>query len=600
MLPMFYSQYCDNLGGNCMDIFSICTLCGGLAFFLFGMHVMSQSLEKIAGGKLEATLKEMTSNPFKSLALGAGITVAVQSSSAMTVMLVGLVNSGIMQLEQTVGVIMGSNIGTTLTAWLLSTTGIKSDNVLISMLKPENFAPVIALVGIGMIIMSKRKKRQDIGTIMVGFAVLMFGMELMKDAVSPLAETEGFSRLLVAFRNPLLSVLLGAVFTGVIQSSAASVGILQALSLTGTISYRMAIPIIMGQNIGTCVTALISSIGVNKNAKRVTVVHMSFNIIGTVICLAVFYGLDALIHFSFADKPIGVVEIAAVHSIFNIVTTLILLPFSSQLVKLAKKVIPDSKEAEVAVLLDKRLIATPPLAVAQCREKTADMAYGAKEGLHEALRAIFDYSGKAVVRVEEKEQLLDEMEDQLSTFLLELSAVSLTDEDSRTVTELLHTISDFERISDHAINMIEIAQEMERNSQSFSDSAKTDFSTLFAALTEISGLTTKAFVNNDTDLAMKVEPLEEVIDDLTAAIRDKHIERLRKGECSPELGVYLSDLLINCERVSDHCSNIAVSIIQISKSSMRSHVYLNELKAQRSEQFIGDYNSYHEKYRLSA
>ncbi len=311
-----------------MNIFSICTLCGGLAFFLFGMHVMSQSLEKIAGGKLEATLKKMTSNPFKSLALGAGITIAVQSSSAMTVMLVGLVNSGIMQLEQTVGVIMGSNIGTTLTAWLLSTAGIKSDNVLISMLKPENFAPIVALIGIIMIMMSKKKKRQDIGTIMVGFAVLMFGMELMKDAVSPLAEMEGFSKLLVAFKNPLLSVLFGAVFTGIIQSSAASVGILQALSLTGTISYRMAIPIIMGQNIGTCVTALISSIGVNKNAKRVTVVHMSFNIIGTVVCLAVFYGLDTAIHFSFVDRPIGAVEIAAVHSIFNIVTTLILLPFS--------------------------------------------------------------------------------------------------------------------------------------------------------------------------------------------------------------------------------------------------------------------------------
>ena len=583
-----------------MNIFSICTLCGGLAFFLFGMHVMSQSLEKIAGGKLEATLKKMTSNPFKSLALGAGITIAVQSSSAMTVMLVGLVNSGIMQLEQTVGVIMGSNIGTTLTAWLLSTAGIKSDNVLISMLKPENFAPIVALIGIIMIMMSKKKKRQDIGTIMVGFAVLMFGMELMKNAVSPLAEMEGFSKLLVAFKNPLLSVLFGAVFTGIIQSSAASVGILQALSLTGTISYRMAIPIIMGQNIGTCVTVLLSSIGVNKNAKRVTVVHMSFNIIGTIICLTVFYGLDALIHFSFVDKPIGAVEIAAVHSIFNIVTTLILLPFSNQLVKLAKKLIPDSKEAEVAVLLDKRLIATPPLAVSQCREKTVDMAQGAKEALHEALRAMFDYSDKAVLSVEEKEQLLDEMEDQLSTFLLELSAVSLTDEDSRTVTELLHTISDFERISDHAINMIEIAQEMERNSQSFSDSAKDDFSTLFAALTEISGLTVKAFTDNDTELALNVEPLEEVIDDLTAAIRDKHIDRLRKGECSPELGVYLSDLLINCERVSDHCSNIAVSIIQIAKSSMRSHVYLNELKAQRSEQFIGAYNSYHEKYRLSA
>ena len=583
-----------------MNIFSICTLCGGLAFFLFGMHVMSQSLEKIAGGKLEATLKKMTSNPFKSLALGAGITIAVQSSSAMTVMLVGLVNSGIMQLEQTVGVIMGSNVGTTLTAWLLSTAGIESDNIAVSMLKPENFAPIIALIGIIMIMMSKQKKRQDIGTIMVGFAVLMFGMELMKDAVSPLAEMEGFSKLLVAFKNPLLSVLFGAVFTGVIQSSAASVGILQALSLTGTISYRMAIPIIMGQNIGTCVTALISSIGVNKNAKRVTVVHMSFNIIGTVVCLAVFYGLDALMHFSFVDKSIGAVEIAAVHSIFNIVTTLILLPFSSQLVKLAKKLIPDSKEAEVSVMLDKRLIATPPLAVSQCREKTVDMAQGAKEALHEALRAMFEYSDKAVVNVEEKEQLLDEMEDQLSTFLLELSAVSLTDEDSHTVTELLHTISDFERISDHAINMIEIAQEMERNSQSFSDSAKSDFSTLFAALTEISGLTVKAFTDNDTELALNVEPLEEVIDDLTAAIRDKHIDRLRKGECSPELGVYLSDLLINCERVSDHCSNIAVSIIQIAKSSMRSHVYLNELKAQRSEQFIGAYNSYHEKYRLSA
>ena len=582
-----------------MNIFSICTLCGGLAFFLFGMHIMSQSLEKIAGGKLESTLRKMTSNPFKSLALGSGITIAVQSSSAMTVMLVGLVNSGIMQLEQTIGVIMGSNIGTTLTAWLLSTAGIESDNVLISMLKPENFAPIIALIGIIMIMMSKKKKRQDIGSIMVGFAVLMFGMELMKNAVSPLAEMEGFSKLLVAFRNPLLSVLFGAVFTGVIQSSAASVGILQALSLTGTISYRMAIPIIMGQNIGTCVTALISSIGVNKNAKRVTVVHMSFNIIGTIICLTIFYGLDALIHFTFVDKPIGVVEIAAVHSIFNIATTLILLPFSSLLVKLAKKLIPDSKETEVSVLLDKRLIATPPLAVSQCREKTADMAQGAKEALDEALRAMFDYSDKAVILVEKKEQFLDEMEDQLSTFLLELSAVSLTDEDSRTVTELLHTISDFERISDHAINMIEIAQEMERNSQSFSDSAKADFSTLFAALTEISGLTIKAFMNNDTELAMKVEPLEEVIDDLTAAIRDKHIERLRKGECSPELGVYLSDLIINCERVSDHCSNIAVSIIQIAKSSMRSHVYLNELKAQHSEQFIGAYNSYHEKYRLS-
>ena len=541
----------------------------------------------------------MTSNPFKSLALGAGITIAVQSSSAVTVMLVGLVNSGIMRLEQTVGVIMGSNIGTTLTAWLLSTAGIKSDNVFVSMLKPENFAPVVALIGIILIMMSKKKKRQDIGTIMVGFAVLMFGMELMKDAVAPLAETEGFTNLLTAFENPFLSVLIGAVFTGVIQSSAASVGILQALSLTGAISYKMAIPIIMGQNIGTCVTALISSIGVNKNAKRVTVIHMLFNIIGTVVCLIVFYGLDALIHFSFVNKPIGAVEIAAVHSIFNIVTTLILLPFTDRLVKLAKRIIPEAKEKEASVLLDKRLLFTPSLAVSQCRERTIEMAVNAKEALHEALAAMFDFTENAVINVEKKEQKLDDMEDKLSTFLLELSAVSLTDNDSRTVTELLHCISDFERISDHAINMIEIGQEMKQNDQEFSANAKADFTTLFAALTEISEMTVKAFSTEDTAIAVNVEPLEEVIDDLTKMVRDKHIERLRSGECNPELGVYLSDLLINCERVSDHCSNVAISIIQISKSAMNSHDYLSSLKAERSPQFLESYAAYGQKYRLA-
>ena len=582
-----------------MDIFSICTLCGGLAFFLFGMHVMSKSLEKVAGGKLESTLKKMTSNPVKSLALGAGITIAVQSSSALTVMLVGLVNSGIMQLEQTVGVIMGSNIGTTLTAWLLSTAGIKSDNIVVSMLKPENFAPIVALIGITMLIMSKKKKRQDIGTIMVGFAVLMYGMQLMKEAVSPLAETEGFSDMLIAFKNPILSVLIGALFTGIIQSSAASVGILQALAMTGAISYSMAIPIIMGQNIGTCVTALLSSIGVNKNAKRVTAVHMSFNIIGTIVCLALFYGANVLFHFSFVDKPIGAVEIAAVHSIFNILTTVMLLPFSNQLVKLAQKLIPDSKEKEAEVLLDKRLLANPPIAASQCRERTKEMAVIAKEALHEALAAMFTYTQESVLSVEEKEQKLDVMEDQLSDFLLELSSHSLTDEDSRTVTELLHSISDFERISDHAINMIEIGAEMKQNNQSFSESARADFATLFAALTEISEITVKAFSEQDTGIAMTVEPLEEVIDDLTATIRDKHISRLRTGECSPELGVYLSDLLINCERVSDHCSNIAVSIIEIGQAKLLSHEYMTALKAERTPQFIESYTAYGQKYRLA-
>ncbi|MCR5478905.1 MAG: Na/Pi cotransporter family protein [Ruminococcus sp.] len=581
-----------------MNIYSICTLCGGLAFFLFGMHIMSQYLEKIAGGRLESTLKKMTSNPFKSLALGAGITIAVQSSSAMTVMLVGLVNSGIMQLEQTVGVIMGSNIGTTLTAWLLSTAGIKSDNILISMLKPEHFAPLVALAGIIMLMVSKNKKRQDIGTILVGFAVLMYGMELMKNAVSPLAEMKSFSNLLTAFKNPIVSVAIGALFTGIIQSSAASVGILQALALTGTISYRMAIPIIMGQNIGTCVTALLSSIGVNKSAKRVTVVHMSFNIIGTLVCLTGFYGLNALIGFSFVDKPIGVVEIAAVHSIFNIMTTIILLPFQDMLVKLAKKLIPDKGAVQENVLLDKRLISTPPLAVSQCRERTIEMAECAKTALQESLGAVFSCSEENVGSVENKEQTLDDMEDKLSAFLLELSAVSLTDSDSRIVTELLHSISDFERIGDHAINIVEIAREMQQGDQSFSENARSDFATLFAALTEITDLTVSAFRDNSADTARNVEPLEEVIDGLTAAIKDKHIARLRRGECSPELGVYLSDLLINCERVSDHCSNVAVSIIQISSSDLGSHTYLSDLRSQRSEQFIQAFRAFDKKYHL--
>ena len=591
-----------------MNIYSICTLCGGLAFFLFGMHIMSQYLEKIAGGRLESTLKKMTSNPFKSLALGAGITIAVQSSSAMTVMLVGLVNSGIMQLEQTVGVIMGSNIGTTLTAWLLSTAGIKSDNILISMLKPEHFAPLVALTGIIMLMVSKNKKRQDIGTILVGFAVLMYGMELMKNAVSPLAEMKSFSNLLTAFKNPIVSVAIGALFTGIIQSSAASVGILQALALTGTISYRMAIPVIgaflqgLLENGINALTALVdnglSAIGVNKSAKRVTVVHMSFNIIGTVVCLTGFYGLNALIGFSFVDKPIGVVEIAAVHSIFNILTTIILLPFQDMLVKLAKKLIPDKGAVQENVLLDKRLISTPPLAVSQCRERTIEMAECAKTALQESLGAVFNCSEENVGSVENKEQTLDDMEDKLSAFLLELSAVSLTDSDSRIVTELLHSISDFERIGDHAINIVEIAREMQQGDQSFSENARSDFATLFAALTEITDLTVSAFRDNSADTARTVEPLEEVIDGLTAAIKDKHIARLRRGECSPELGVYLSDLLINCERVSDHCSNVAVSIIQISSSELGSHTYLSDLRSQRSEQFIQAFRAFDKKYHL--
>jgi phosphate:Na+ symporter len=585
-----------------MDIFSIFTLCGGLAFFLFGMHVMSQSLEKLAGGKLETTLRKMTSNPFKSLGLGAGITVAVQSSSAVTVMLVGLVNSGIMALDQTVGVIMGSNIGTTLTAWILSMAGIESDNIFISLLKPENFSPVIALIGIALFMLSKKKKRQDVGMIMLGFSVLMYGMELMKNAVAPLAEMESFQNLLVAFNNPIVSVLFGAVFTGVIQSSAASVGILQALSMTGSITYRAAIPIIMGQNIGTCVTALISSIGVNRNAKRVTAIHMSFNIIGTVICLVAFYGLDALLHFSFVNRAINPVEIAFVHSIFNIVTTVILLPFSNLLVKLAKKIIPDGKDKkgeDKSVWLDERLLSSPPLAVSQCRQKAKGMAKISKTALSDALSVTLNYDKSLADKVEEAEQKLDTLEDNLATYMLKLSQESLTEEDSNTVSELLHTIGDFERIGDHAINIVTISQEMNESGLEFSEDAKADFVTLFAAITEISELAVNAYNKNDLSLASKVEPLEEVIDKLTAKIKHKHIERMQKGLCKPELGVHISNLLIYIERISDHYSNVAVIIIQTAHAKMYKHDYLNELRAERSEQFIANYNANKHKYRLA-
>ena len=585
-----------------MDIFSVFSLCGGLAFFLFGMHVMSQSLEKLAGGKLESTLRKMTSNPFKSLGLGAGITVAVQSSSAVTVMLVGLVNSGIMALDQTVGVIMGSNIGTTLTAWILSMAGIESDNIFISLLKPENFAPVVALFGIALFMISKKKKRQDIGMIMLGFSVLMYGMELMKDSVAPLADMPEFQHLLVAFSVPIVGVLFGAVFTGVIQSSAASVGILQALSMTGTISYRMAIPIIMGQNIGTCVTALISSIGVNRNAKRVTVVHMSFNIIGTVICLLVFYGLDALVHFTFLEKAINPVEIAFVHSVFNILTTIILLPFSKLLVKLAYKIIPEAKgtkNEDKTVWLDERLLASPPLATSQCRQKAKGMAKISKTAMQDAVGIMFQYDQKIADKVEEAEQKLDTMEDKLSTYLLKLSQKELTEEDSTTITELLHTIGDFERIGDHAINMVKISHQMHESGLQFSEEAKADFITSFQALTEISELAVNAYTKNDVSLANKVEPLEEVIDKLTAKIKHKHIERMKNGLCSPELAVYISDLLIFVERISDHYSNVAVIIIQTAQANVDKHDYLNELKSERNPQFVKNYEKYKQKYRLA-
>lgn len=586
-----------------MDIFSIFTLCGGLAFFLFGMHIMSSSLEKIAGGKLELTLKKLTSNPFKSLLLGAGITIAIQSSSAMTVMLVGLVNSGIMELSQTVGLIMGSNIGTTLTAWILSMAGIQGDNLWLSMLKPENFSPILALVGVILIMAAKSDRKKDTGSILCGFAILMFGMELMKDAMAPLTEMPGFDSMLTRFNSPLLGVLVGAAFTGIIQSSAASVGILQALSITGSITYGMAIPIIMGQNIGTCVTALLSSIGTNKNARRVAAVHVSFNLLGTVFCLIGFYGLNAIFHFPITVLPITPLAIAGVHSIFNVVTTLILLPFSRQLVLLANLMVPDKGGNEETVFLDERLMNAPILAVEQCREQAVTMGNIAKHALLDSLQLIRNYDPQLYDRVELQEQQLDRMDDELATALVQLSSRELRVEESREIFELLHVIGDFERIGDHATNLAESASALHKSGSSFSEAAKTELTTLFAALTEILELTMHAFDKNDDHQAAHVEPLEEVIDDLTTEIRNRHIRRLQEGECSIDIGLVLTDILTNCERVSDHCSNIGVCIIQIRNSAFEVHDYLTELKSDQSQQapsFVQEFSQFQKKYRLEA
>ena len=579
-----------------MDIFSVFTLCGGLAFFLYGMTTMSKSLEKMAGGKLERLLKRMTSNPFKSLLLGAGITIAIQSSSAMTVMLVGLVNSGVMELGQTIGVIIGSNIGTTLTAWILSLTGIESESVFVNLLKPENFSPVIALIGIILIMGSKKQKRRDIGRIMVGFAILMYGMELMKNAVSPLADMPEFSSLLTAFNNPLLGVLVGAVFTGVIQSSAASVGILQALALTGSIPYGMDIPIIMGQNIGTCVTALLSAIGVNRNAKRVAVIHISFNVIGTAVCLVLFYGGNAIFHFTFMNQAVGAVGIAFCHTVFNVLTTLMLLPFSRQLEKLARRMIRTEDKAEQFACLDPLLLRTPSVAISECTAMTNRMGELAHRNILLAIQQFSDYSEEREAEIIQNEDKLDIYEDRLGNYLVQISQHGVSMDDIHTVSRLLHAIGDFERVGDHALNLQESSQELHEKELRFSDDAKAELDVLISALEEIMDEAFGSFASGDLASARSVEPLEETIDQLIEEIRMRHIHRLQTGDCTIQLGFILSDLLTNLERVSDHCSNIAISVIEESDSDMDPHAYLQDLKTGGA--FTEDLREDLRKYRL--
>lgn len=586
-----------------MGIIQIITLIGGVAFFLYGMTVMSNGLEKMSGGRLEATIKKMTSNVFKSLALGAGITIAMQSSSAMTVMLVGLVNSGIMNLKQTVGLIMGSNIGTTLTAFLTSLIGLESDGnkfAVTDLLKPDNFSLVFALVGV-LFVMGKNKKRRDIGNIIVGFAVLMCGMGLMGDSVAALKDDPEFAKLLTVFKNPVLGVLIGAGITGVIQSSAASVAILQTLVGPGSgFTFAMAIPIIMGQNIGTCVTALISSFGVNRNAKRVAIVHIAFNLIGTVIGLIVLYSLNSMFTLAFMSWEIDALGIAICHLTFNIFTTAVLLPFQNMLVKLANKVIRNKEdEKQKVVFLDERLFATPAIAISECRNITVRMSTVVKEALLDSLSVLNKYDKALAEKVEEDEGLADKFEDKLGTYLVKLSSNDITEKDSNNVSTMLHSIGNFERISDHAVEISKTSEELNEKKLNFSEDARREIAVAESALREIIEITFTAFENGDTVLARKVEPLEQVIDRITAEMRSNHITRLQSGACTIELGFILNDL-INCfERISDHCSNIAVALIEVSEGEFDTHKYLNNVKSGNDEQFRIDYEEFATKYRLA-
>lgn len=586
-----------------MDIFGILTLIGGLALFLYGMSVMGAGLEKMSGGKLERILEQLTSNPLKAVLLGAGVTAVIQSSSATTVMVVGFVNSGIMKLSQAIGIIMGANVGTTVTSWLLSLTGIQSSSVWISMLKPSSFSPILAMIGVILYMSAKSDKKKDIGEILVGFAVLMFGMETMSGAVEPLADVPEFTNLLLMFNNPILGILAGAALTAIIQSSSASVGILQALSVTGGFTYGSVIPIILGQNIGTCVTAMISAIGANKGAKRTAFVHLYFNLIGTVIFLTLFYIGNAIFSFSFTSEVVGVTGIALVHSVFNLFTTVVLLPFTKGLEKLAYLTIPETEEEkkksnDVFDVLDDRFLTSPAFAIEQCRTLVVQMAQMTRDSFLQAMDVLRSYDEKKAEEVAEKETMVDTYDDKVSAYLTRLSSENLSYEDSLRVTTLMHCITDFERISDHALNVVENAKQMQKDDSTFSKKAKEEMKVYCAAIEDILTRTTKAFETNDETLARTVEPLEEVVDRLNKKIKKHHMKRLRKGKCTIELGLVLSDVAMNFERVADHCSNIAVCLIQLRDTQIEQHSFTDQLGEEESEQFALQVKAFKKKYDL--
>ena len=587
-----------------MDIFGILTMIGGLALFLFGMDFMGANLSKASGGKLEYILEKLTSNPLKAVALGAGVTAVIQSSSATTVMVVGFVNSGIMKLSQATGIIMGANIGTTITSWMLSLTGIQGDSIWLKMLKPSSFAPILALIGIIMYMFMKSEKKKYIGGILIGFAILMSGMETMSGAVKPLADVPEFTGILTMFSNPILGMLAGAVLTGIIQSSSASVGILQALCATGAVSYATAIPIIMGQNIGTCVTALISSIGASKNAKRAACIHLYFNIIGTIIFMVVFYSINAFVPFAFLGDAASPAGIAVVHSCFNIAATCLLLPFTKQLEWLACHTVRDKKEKQTTAenrlrLLDDRFLEQPSLAMEHSNQVMSEMTRLTTNSLDVAMQLLKNYEPEDEQLVEDMENRVDLYEDQLGRYLLEVSSRELTAADSHDLSVLLHCIGDMERISDHAVSIARSAKEMHEKQLHFSEHAKQEMEVLCAAVSELLHHTADMLETRDTKAAARIEPLEEVVDDLSDQMKLHHVERLRNGRCTIEMGFILNDLTNSLERIADHCSNVGVSILEQQDDSVGRHEMLREMKDGSDTGFTEIYREYKEKYSLS-
>ena len=580
-----------------MDFFDILTLIGGLCLFLFGMNIMGDALERRAGDKLSAVIGRLTTNKLAGFLTGLGVTAVIQSSSATTVMVVGFVNSGLMSLRQSIGVIMGANIGTTVTAWILSLGGIESSNFFVQLFKPMSFTPVLALIGIAFFMFAKTNKKKDTGTILLGFAVLMFGMDIMSGAVSGLSEVPEFRQLFVMFSNPILGVLAGAVLTAIIQSSSASVGILQALTVTGQITYGAAFPIIMGQNIGTCITAILSSFGTNRNAKRVALAHLSFNIIGTIVLMTVLYIVRAVFAPAILEVTASHFGIAVAHSVFNVICTAILLPMSGLLEKIVCKLVPDNDKKDTKTELDERLLATPAIALDTCRKCALTMAKCAVGALKDSIYILKDYKPALAEEIRQREEETDHYEDIIGNYLVKLSSQQINEKESAESTRLLHIIGDFERISDHAVHILKSAEELRNKEIRFSDVADSEMEVLTNAVVEITELAMKAFEENSLDAAFEIEPLEEITDRLKAKLRANHILRLQQGECSIEAGFIWSDLITNLERTADHCSNIAGCIIETSHNTLNMHESLRVIKSE-SEDFKSRFKYYSDKYSL--